>query len=605
MIIPFDSADPKEQIKRRSNDWQRAVIDAVRAQFSENRLLCTAINHIEIATAQPVVLHGEIAIDPQVEAERVVAEAIHRIRLLFKGLPAEPNDRTKITGSTRADVFDDAAAMWPQLPTSTQSDAPLEAALAALQRVSGLTKIISFDVSDPASGKSLDHLKAKRAIYHAPVLPQANIPFTLHVTRDGAPVQLSNDIIHEELGRLTAMHITEQNNRKNDADWDVLQPGKHRQMERLALDATLPAPYRIAEAKNPTAAPLSAYRSMMDAHLDDMLAPLKTLPDTFVGSRSTDISDPKAVRERVEVLDYLVSLHGEQMPTCDPNQLHRYRGTQDQLAWRINWREQYLAALPAYNNFAGTGHPTFGLLARLAHLADMSVGATDEQHALKIDDTLAQVTPPVALGDLILPSRPLDAFVTYSDAVDPLSLPKLSIACPWIVDNAITGVNFRRASQPDAYIVARNSKGDWDVLYQPVEGGGFHVCGSNRSRSKVNDWANRVRKTFAMLNQDAEQIWLVEDIQLREKTGDFVSFRATAVIPGWTARTSAPAYRLYVEDLIAQLAPAHVYVKPMWTTPAQMAVLQPLLTRNQDNLQTTNQALRHALQGSEQEAHVA
>lgn len=577
VIIPLDSVDQHENRKRKLQFWRDAVITDVQTRFDENRLLCSAINSIKIADPVPIALHGQFAVDQITAPERVVAEAIHRITLALKGLPYQTASDT-VTGTTRNDVFTNPAAIWPVMPARTHGGRPMDVALPALQNIPGLDRVAHFDLRDPATDAPVAKFKRTgEAAYFRPDLPIAGIPFTLTVTRDGASVVLNNDTIHEELGRLQAQRIAARNNRRDKKDWKVLQPGKPRNTDHLPVDATLPAPYRIAERKVGHGGSLTSYRSMMDGHLSRMVTPLGALDATYVAARHVDVANPAAVRERIAMLDYLISLHGEEMPVSDPSWMHIYRGAQAQLTWQIDWREKYLANLANYNYFAGTAHGTYGFLARLAHLADLQVGSELPQEQLNITDTGPKIATSRQPNEILKPVRPLDVLVTRDDSVDPLSLAKLAIACPWITDDGVTGADIRRAALPEAYVLARNRKSDWDVLYQPDPGGGFHTCGTHRNRAQVNDWANRLRQTFVGLNRAAEQIWLVEDIAMRIKGAKFTGFQASVLIPGWTARTHDRSYRRYVEDLIARLAPAHIFVRPIWLTADQMEVVHPFL----------------------------
>ena len=596
IIVPHDGISPREQLMRRSDDWQNNLIAAVRAHFDENRLLATAINRIDIASPVPVVLTGDIAIDPYVQAERVVAEVIHQVRLLLKGLPADTINTAGLTGATRTDVFDDAAVMWPQLTANANDANRFDAALATFRQIQGVEKVNAFDIWDPTTSMPFTTHQHDPRSYHDPILPQVGTPMTITVTRDGAPVQLNPDTIREELGRIAAARIARRSNRKDTADWDVLYPGRSRDIGYLPLDATLPTPYRIAAlADRNKRGGITQYRKMMDQHLGAMLAPLAQIDQSYVQRQPIDVTDPTAVRERIQMLDYLISLQGEEMPVCDPQSLHSYRSMADRLAWQIKWRETYLAALPNFNRFSGTAHPKFGFAARLALLADLAVANHQGVETISLDQVVQAPAPPIDPGDLILPVRPLDAFVTRDDSVETLTLPKLLMSCPWIVEGHTTPALFQRATQADAYIVARNRQSDWDVMFQPVSGGGLYPCGTSHDRQNVENWANRLRKTFCALHQEAEQIWLIEDICLRQNVADFGPNRAVMLIPGWTARTSQPAFRLYVTDLVARLAPAHIYVQLLWLSPLQSRLFRPILADWHNGTKGSRAALRQAL----------
>ena len=78
---------------------------------------------------------------------------------------------------------------------------------------------------------------------------------------------------------------------------------------------------------------------------------------------------------------------------------------------------------------------------------------------------------------------------------------------------------------------------------------------------------------------------------MRTKLTKASSVQATVLLTGWTARTQDLTYRRYVEDLILRLAPAHIYIRPMWLSFVEMVELQPML---QDTGQSSK--VRAALQ---------
>ncbi|SFR39692.1 hypothetical protein SAMN04488005_1399 [Yoonia tamlensis] len=552
------------------------LIAQTRACFEDNRILATAINRIDIATPQPVVITGEIAISPLAQPDRIVAEIIYQLQLLFKGMPVTKAGKDAATGATRVDLFADPAGLWPQLPADARNTTRLEQALAGFRDIAGVVQVGDFGLFDPITQRPIADIPHDPRSYFAPVLPQIGQPVTITVTRDGGPVVLNPHTIQEELGRITAAAIAQQGNHRDKSDWDTGFAGKQRRITGPNVNSTLPTAYRIA-SDQPKNAGLSDYRTMIDHHLQAMRAGLGDIPAQYAQDGDCDLRDPAAVRARVEMLDYLIALQGEEMPLCDPASLHAYRSVAERLQWDVVWRAQYLARLPAFNYFSGTMHPQFGLAARLAHLADLAVASHQGVDAITVDPQMEPPAPPIKAADVILPVRPMDAFVQRDDTVAPLTLAKLAMSCPWVVDARTTPALFARAAQVDAYIVARNRKSDWEVMFQPVAGGDLYPCGSSHNRQTTVEWANRLRNSFVEMHRNAEKFWLFEDIALRQKQTDFAPAQATIMLPGWTARTSRPSFRLFVADLVTRLAPAHVFVRLLWLTPQETRTLRPML----------------------------
>ncbi|MDO6589512.1 MULTISPECIES: hypothetical protein [Rhodobacterales] len=604
VIIPRSSVDPQQETLRTASGWQDVLIAQTRARFDENRMLATAINRIDIATPKPVIVMGEIAIGSFAQPDRIVAEIFHQLRLLLKGLSAQRAHGSKSLGATRSDVFDDAAELWPDLPADAHESAWFDAVLSQFRDIAGVAHIGAFDILDPETHTSISQLPLDPRIYFDPILPQINHLVPLRVTRDGGAVVLNPNTIQEELGRITAARIAGQSNRKAQSDWDVGHAGKHRQLIHRSTNDSLPNPYRVAATTQNPNGGLTSYRQMMDRHLAEMRAPLGNIPAIYTQNNPQGLHDPALLRARITMLDYLIALQGEEMPLCDPDCLHRYRGVADRLTWEVTWREAYLRDLPAYNHYSGTNHPEYGFAARLAHLADLGVATHQGVDAITVDAQMQPPAPSIKSADVILPSRPLDAFVKRDDTVAPLSLAKLAMSCPWVVDARTTPALFQRAAQSDAYIVARNRQSDWEVMFQPHSGGDLYPCGSSHTRKNVEEWANRLRVSFVEMHCDAEKLWLFEDIQLRQKQTDFAPARATLLLPGWTARTCNTSFRLFVTDLVSRLAPAHIYVQILWLTPEETHELRPKLgdwyTAPEDNAAH----IRYAIQTLTQTARV-
>ena len=602
VAVPHRSADPDARDARTDAAWADMMIATLHEKFALNRLLGQDIDRITIAKAAPVDLLGQIEISAMAEPERVLAEVIHQVRLLLRGLPADHGKDMR--GATRADVYDDVSRLGPGLPADISDSNRFEGILAAIRHIPGLVRATDFDMVDLATHAPMTDKTREKAIYHDPVLPRADRPMKLQLTRNDAAIAVNPDTLRDELGRIEAAWISRQGNRVYAADWDVLRPGRHRDAGRAPVDDTLPAPYRHlptpARSKPGAETSLARYRGMIDSHLNRIAAPLAGLHQRYRVTGAINLADPADVRERGAVLDYLISLQGESMPPADAADLHVYRGVRDRLAWQVTWRESYLSALPAYHYYSGTAHPDFGFAPQLAHLTDMGVGGPadldrGDDPRIGIVEDLPLPAAGMRRDDLIAPSRATDMFVTRSDDVEPLSSRKLALSCPWVVDGQITAPFLRRAAMPGAYLLARNKAGDWEVLFQPDDSGPLYPCGTHGNHARAEEWANRLRLSFARINQAAERLWLIEDIRLRSNRIDFVSGSAVVVVPGWTARTSRPAYRRHVTDMIARLAPAHLHVRPLWVSAAQMARLEPQIGAWQDDTPANGPALRDAL----------
>ncbi|TDX32519.1 hypothetical protein [Rhodovulum visakhapatnamense] len=569
------------------------AIDAVAAAFEGMRLIGTDTLPVALAETRWLDLAGRISIGPMAKPEAIAAEVYHVVNLVLMGLDATGTGGRR--GATRADLFDEPAAIWPPVQAEPGDPARPDLVLAALERIEGIENVHELRLTETAPHDDRRLARPGIVAVHEVRLPAGAA--RLDLTLDGAPVPLDPHGIAEEYGRLTAARIAGQGNRLDPRDFDVAFAGRPRAAGRLGVDATLPAIYRIRGGER-----IASYRGMIDATLGAMAAPLSALPARYAARAVPDPEDAVALRERREMLDYLIALQGEEMPDTGQTGLHAYRSAAERLRWDIAWREAYLARLPDFDFHKGTAHPEFGAAARLAHLCDLSPWTGPVVALAAAGLTLAPGADapeaPVPRSDLTLPDPAHDLFLTRRSAPAPLGASDLAALSPWIADGRISPALLRRAASAEAYLLTPgDDPGDgWQLLFEAVPRAPFlYRCATDSDRAALDRLGTRLCRAWQDLNRACEQLLLIEDIRLRGAGRGFAEASVWALLPGWTARGADPAFRRHVEDMILRVAPAHVHVRPVWLDADALADLAPRIAAWQAGIDGAAADLRAAL----------
>ena len=578
------------------------AIAAVRERFSSLRLIGSDAARIAPVRRHGLVLSGQIDISPFAKPDAIAAEVYHCINHALHGLGDDGVGGR--SGADRGDLYDDPALQWPQVSAEPGDPKRLDLAMAALERIDGVDGVRDLKLTEP--GTDLARLSGPvHGVVFDALLPTSEETARLELLLNGHPVRLDPDAIAEEYNRMVAARIARQGNRLDERDFDVMAPGRPRSVPaRADVDAMLPAIYRTrgsAEAR--------AYRTIINGHLEAMTAPIARLPHTYTARRPVDWSDPADIRRRIEMLDYLIALQGEEMPGTAQSGIGFYRSAADRLRWQVRWREDYLARLPQLNHYQGTAHPEFGVCARLAHLADLAPGSASDPAAplqaagIAPDDTVAPPAPSVESQRLRPPDQPLDTLLQRDANAPVMDRAQLHAHAPWVADGRTTPALYRRAAMPEAYLLARADDGAWQLLFDPgLPSGRLYRCATGPGRAGMERLGNRVCNSWQALNRDCEQVTLVEDILLRSEMTDFRPATVWALLTGWTARTGQPAYRRYVEDMILRVTPAHVHLRPVWLSLTDAIALQPRLADWRADRDGARSALRAALRDLAQDA---
>ncbi|WP_299672939.1 hypothetical protein [uncultured Roseobacter sp.] len=577
VVIPAEQEDLDEAV----------LAERVRGCFARVRPLATDLAEVVIARKRETVLTCEIEISPTADPERVAAWFYYNVSAILRGRAAE---ETAKASATRAAVYS-APELFFRPRAETGARMPdIDVHLARLRAIPGIRDIGPLSFRELPLGPGQDTLKLT---YPALVLPAAADEIELQLRVGDNILTLDHNRIQEEYIRVAAESISRAHHHLDDGDWSVLKDGRRRRFDRSHVDDMLPAIYRIygdgraqgravqnLQPKVPREDDLFLqYRGAINAQLDDMSTALAELPRLFTAETDRTTDDPALHAGRVKLLDLLLALQGETLPSIRHAGLHQYRSAAARQAFDLHWRLSILRALPELNAARGTapeGAAPGGFMARLGLLADLSVQlSTDPTAGLaalgwELDQTSEAPAPDFPRKDLLLPLNPFEMIVPRDDHAEPLAPEDLKSQSPWVADDKLQPAFFQRAATPDAFAITPVSGGRYAVVFDSGDEDALYRVQTMQDKAQAIACVNRLRASWRALHEEAEVAYLVEDVLLRGTGRVFEANRCTLVLTGWTARTALDSYRSYVAELVQQLAPVHVVISLVWLDVAEM-----------------------------------
>ncbi|WP_298976481.1 hypothetical protein [uncultured Roseobacter sp.] len=559
----------------------RQVLEDVTRAFRARRPLGCDLNNLHVAERAPAQLSGIVEITGTAIPERVAAEIYYHISAILRGQAVG----TEIAaGATRQTVYDHPQT-YLHAPSDQDGKVPnLENHLTDLRAIPGVSDIT--DMSLARQKPTSPQAEETAGVHYLDLtVPEISSDIDLVLTLNGVPLTLDANQILEEFVRVSADHIAKAQHHLEAADWAPPSPGQRRSFETAPVDALLPNVYQAEARKSPEAQLLERYRAAINAHLKDMSVTLRDLPSFLTRSTRENTADPAVQRERVALLDFLIAHQGEEMPKTLHAGLHTYRTAAERGSFGIRWRLDFLDALPRLNRGRGAG-PEGGkpgtFLEKFRLLADLKRGNGEGLARAGQDispsgaDGSAGVAPDFPRSELKLPANPFDMLIPRSISADPLSIDALREASPWISDASCPSDLFVRAASPSCFVVSEKADGTFGVFFDGGHATHLFTCAAFETHADAATFTQRLRASWKRQHMFAEGAYLVEDILLRTAGVDFAPNTATLVLTGWTARTTQPTYRSYVEGLIHALSPAHLLIEPLWLEHQEMVQFEDL-----------------------------
>ncbi|MEP0961916.1 MAG: hypothetical protein ABJQ70_01590 [Roseobacter sp.] len=551
----------------------------IRDVFETARPLCTALGRVALATPIDVVLSGEVEIGSETLPETVAAALYHKIAHILTGSNQMEHP------ALRADVWSNPMRLLAPAQSHGQVSLDLSKHLAEIRSLPGIRDIADLSLQPTTLGNIPT---SDTPIYYHIVLPdtdeELNAEPGLRLLLNGAPSNLSATRLKEEFMRVSAETIAEASHHIDKLDWDVMRPGRNRKFTHAHVDSLLPQLFRAQGYRMYDPHTLVAeYRSAIDDVLRDMVDELNALPHTFAASAHLSQDDPVLHRLRVDLLDYLIALQGVEMPTTRHSGLHTYRTTRARHRFDIEWRLEYLFALPGLHRGRATGpgpNAPGGFLAELALLCDLGLSRTGDMtqplrdFGLTLDDTAEFVDAPDAEELLLIPAHsPFDMLVPEVEDAALLSKDDLAQYSPFLNDLTLNPAMLAHLTKSDRFAISPHIGGRWLILFDPGTDAALRQIGIGETKGEALEIVTRLRATWRHINRASETAHLVEHVvHLESSTTD--PNVADLILPGWTARCQMESFRRYVETRVLDLAPAHVHVRVHWLSFEQMQTFE-------------------------------
>ncbi len=607
VVIPADQANVDEE----------ALALQVRTAFAKVRPVATDLAEVVVARKRDTVLSCDIEISPTADPERVAAWVYFHVSAILRGRATGADTKA---GATRAAVYA-APEQFCRPRAHTGARMPdIDAHLTRLRAIPGIKDIGKLSFREMPLEDAASNLKPT---YPALVLPHAADQIELQLRVGDNLLTLDHNRIQEEYIRAAAESISRAHHHLDDADWSVLKDGRRRRFERSHVDDMLPAIYRTyaqgravhsGQGRAPRQQDLfGEYRGAINGQLDEMSAALAQVPQLFTAETNHTTRDPALHARRIALLDLLLALQGEHLPTIRHTGLHHYRSAAARQDFELHWRLAILRALPELNAARGTGPDGTapgGFMARLGLLADLSVQRADlateglERLGWTFDTDVETPAPDFARRDLLLPLNPFDMIVPRDDAAEPFGPDDLGRHSPWVVENRLHPELFLRAADPDAFAITPVSGGRYAVVFDSGAEEALYLIETTPDKAQAVTCVNRLRASWRALHEDAEVACLFEDVLLRGEESAFAKHQCVLLLTGWTARTQRDSYRSYVAELVQQLAPAHVVVTLRWLDLQEMTQFASLQAQiaNPESPASETATQRDALQQPEARA---
>lgn len=549
---------------------------AFRESFSRIRPLCTDLEQVEIARPVDVQLFGQIEINTETLPETAAAELYQKIAHILTG-----SDRDESPAS-RADVWDAPERLLaPSFNRSAQS-LDLGRYLSQLRSLPGIRDIGKLWLR-PITEQRKD---AETPVYFRLLLPKTDADLKLTLSLNDAPVTVHVTRLYEEALRIGAETIAEATHHIDRIDWDVMKPGRTRSFTLSHVDSLLPDLFRAQGYRMHDPSTLVAeYRSAIDDVLRAMVQTVATLPDRFTAAPEGDQGNPVIYRSSLDLLDYLIALQGAEMPATRHSGLHHYMTSRARHRFEVEWRLEYLFALPALNRSRATGpgpRTPGGFLAELAILCDLDLSEDGDlskplrDYGLSLDPTAEMLHDAEAERFPLIPAHnPFDMLVPETVSTDVLDRDALADLSPFLAEGVLAPRLLAHLSQPDSFAVAPFVGGQWLILLDPGNGAPLRRIGTAAGKPEAQETVARLRATWRYINRQCESAHLVEHILLRPVQTESTDI-ADLILPGWTARCQMQSYRSYVQARVLALAPAHVYIRIHWLDFSQMREFETL-----------------------------
>lgn len=614
-----------------SNSEQQALLRDIRSLLESNRNLCEVFLHIEKVLEEEIGLCIDLEITNESDPENVMANALHALEqfiapsivfhTLAEQVKSELSSEDIFNGPLLAHGFIDDEELLATEPKDNLRASDLVQELMNVPGIVAVKSLVMTSYQDDVAIESGQRWSLPLNTMRAAKLEISKSRINLYKGR--LPIHANADDYLQQLADLRASQRFNRNTK-----WKNLLEYKSGDYRNIADFETLqnefPLNYGIGQAglapsetnlRKSQASQLKAYLLALETYLSSYvfqivnlrsLFSLKTVTPTLFGKSPTSIKDLESLsgnlseeafnqklQEEIETpsenikrrncfLDHLLGRFAESFDeyTLVASQLYGDNAAQQLVQDKISWLQNYPElSSKRFGAFDTQGESrdfwnVSGLEKRLMTLLGVTRKLADcvEFYEEKDNDDIVEFRFRI---------RDVDNGILLSSTVNYPSIEKAYSELYQVVASAssLERYDIRRARSGKFYFVLLNE--DYEVIAMRKD----YYDTNNQAISKAKSLVAFFRDKI-----ESETIHLLEHIQIRPDLGpvellpicdpetkervpfsvDPYSFRISVLLPAWAPRFQDTPFRRFVERLVREQTPAHIFPKICWVSREQM-----------------------------------
>ena len=596
----------------------------VETLFNSHRNLGEKLSQVLFVERKPLVLQGDIGIEPDTNTAQLLADIYwEALQFFVAGVKYKRVDELLAEGRTWDELLDGPVQQhWVMDESSLK---PLPEAYAVphlyhqLKKLKGIKYIHSLGFREDGQVYYNVFSPSRADRSYTVLIPGKAEDSGIRLLVGEAPVVLDFSHLAEKLYARYARCFGSQN-RTNDLSPYLEAPeGKFRDIyKHYSVQTDFPDCYAInrfgvasgdTEQRKAQACQLKAYLLLFDEVLGRGLKELENAPalldirDGLKGESSVPLTDPEVewqkfvrdepgglpdrrrfLRERKRWADILDRIYGED---SNPSWLNAYNFYEDSEAEQLERRFRFLSRIPEWGRDRCKGIDLTrnspgnvpGIKAYISTLLGFYVceerpvinvfpfynlKLVEDQRFYNFQGHILShnLVPEELLKEEYMERIPLlDKEFTDSD------YHILRERLPLLHYNLLFEGLFRGGIRQENYrILNIPMQPDRLLVFFHVQRKEWINLGRFVSRQEVIETANCLRRFLVMLNRKSETLYIVEHLHLCTNE----NFTVTVVFPGWSARMADARFREVCEELVCSRLPAHLQVNFRWFSSREM-----------------------------------
>lgn len=596
----------------------------VETLFHCNRNLCEGLSRVLFVERKPLILQGDIGIEPDVDTAQLLADIYwEALQFFVAGVKYKRVDELLAEGKTLDELLDGPEQKhWVMDECSLK---PLPETYAVphlyhrLKNLKGVKYIhsLGFREEEQVYNNMIATPHADRS--YTVLIPGKAEDTGLRLLVGNAPAVLDFSHLTEQLYARHARCFGNQNRTNDLSPFMKVPEGKLRKIyKHYSVQNDFPDCYAINEfgvaagesaQRKAQAHQLKAYLLLFDEVFGRGLKELENAPDLLdingglLAETTVPLEEPvsewqnlvknedipipdkqRFLRERRRWADMLERIYGED---SNPAWLNAYNFYEDSEAEQLERRLRFLSRIPAWgrDRFKGidltrnSPGNVPGIKAYISTLLGFYI--YEERPVINVfpfynlklveDERFYNFQGHVLSHNLVPEELLKEEYMERIPLMDVEFTDRdyhvLRDRLPLLHYNLLFEGLFRGGIRQENYrILNLPMHPDRLLVFFHVQRKEWINLGRFVSRRDAVETANCLRRFLVMLNRKSETLYVLEHLYLG--TGE--NFTVTVVFPGWSARMADARFREVCEELVCSRLPAHLQVRFRWFSPRKM-----------------------------------